>query len=149
MITLSDLILELNKAFEENALNFDLVKSLMTNYNSNREEWEQYAMFSSDSYTRNLVHEGNGKFNLVVLCWEKNQGSRIHSHAKSHCFMKVLEGKIHEERYDWPPKEQKSASECGQNELVCKTSSIFNRNDLIYICGKQVLEVSIFHPWFR
>lgn len=25
-------------------------------------------------YTRNLVDEGNGKFNVIVLCWGEGQG---------------------------------------------------------------------------
>ena len=25
-------------------------------------------------YTRNLVDEGNGKFNLMILCWGENHG---------------------------------------------------------------------------
>lgn len=40
-------------------------------------------------YTRNLVDEGNGRYNLIVLCWDSGQGSGIHDHADSHCFMKV------------------------------------------------------------
>lgn len=41
-------------------------------------------------YTRNLVERGNGRYNLIVLCWDSGQGSSIHDHAGSHCFMKVL-----------------------------------------------------------
>ncbi|KAL1474977.1 hypothetical protein MTO96_003594, partial [Rhipicephalus appendiculatus] len=53
-------------------------------------------------YTRNLVDEGNGKFNLMILCWSEGQGSSIHDHADSHCFMKVLAGTLKEVRFDWP-----------------------------------------------
>lgn len=45
-------------------------------------------------YTRNLVDEGNGKFNLIILCWGEGHGSAIHDHANSHCVMKVLQGEI-------------------------------------------------------
>ena len=41
-------------------------------------------------YTRNLVDRGNGRYNLIVLCWDSGQGSSIHDHGDSHCFMKVL-----------------------------------------------------------
>ena len=37
------------------------------------------------------MDEGNGKYNLIVLCWDSGQGSAIHDHADSHCFMKVSE----------------------------------------------------------
>ncbi|KAJ8305167.1 hypothetical protein KUTeg_017279 [Tegillarca granosa] len=38
----------------------------------------------------------------MVLCWNESQGSSIHAHANSHCFLKVLEGKAREELFDWP-----------------------------------------------
>ena len=28
-------------------------------------------------YTRNLVDEGNGKYNLIVLCWGEGQGRSV------------------------------------------------------------------------
>lgn len=44
--------------------------ALMESYNSNAEDWEQYAMFDhSRAYTRNLVDDGNGKVRkLRLLC---------------------------------------------------------------------------------
>lgn len=53
-------------------------------------------------YTRNLVDAGNGKFNLIILCWGEQQASAIHDHADSHCFMKMLRGQLTEIRYAWP-----------------------------------------------
>ena len=42
------------------------IEHLMKAYKSNSAEWFQYAWGdSSRPYTRNLVHEGNGKSNLV------------------------------------------------------------------------------------
>ncbi|XP_055529259.1 cysteine dioxygenase 1 isoform X2 [Wyeomyia smithii] len=62
------------------------------------------ALLSSDlkRYTRNLVDEGNGKFNLMILCWNEGHASAIHDHADSHCFMKMLRGSLCEVRYAWP-----------------------------------------------
>lgn len=45
-------------------------------------------------YTRNLVDEGNGRFNLMVLCWGEGHGSAIHDHANAHCIMKILQGEL-------------------------------------------------------
>lgn len=45
---------------------------------------------------------GNGKFNLMILCWGEGHGSAIHDHADSHCFMKMLKGELREIRYAWP-----------------------------------------------
>ena len=49
------------------------VKKLMEAYSSNNKDWEQYAHFDDGRYTRNLVDAGNGKFNLMVLCWSQDQ----------------------------------------------------------------------------
>lgn len=56
-------------------------------------------------YTRNLVDEGNGKYNLMLLCWGEGHGSAIHDHANAHCFMKMLQGELEEVRFSWPEKE--------------------------------------------
>ena len=47
-------------------------------------------------YFRNLVHKGNDKFNLMLLCWASGNKSTIHDHADAHCFLKVLDGNIRE-----------------------------------------------------
>jgi len=40
----------------------------------------------------NLVDQGNGKFNLMILCWGEGHGSSIHDHTDSYCFLKMLQG---------------------------------------------------------
>ncbi|KAI9316035.1 RmlC-like cupin domain-containing protein [Dichotomocladium elegans] len=79
---------------------------LMEEYNSNAKDWSKYAIFDhSRAYTRNLIDDGNGKFNLMILAWSKGQQSPIHNHAGSHCIMKVLDGELHETQYAWPSEE--------------------------------------------
>ena len=50
-------------------MNIEEVEELLGNYKSNPADWRKYAKFDKCKYTRNLVHEGNGKFNLMLLCW--------------------------------------------------------------------------------
>lgn len=77
--------------------------SLMERYTSNETEWQKYAFADySRGYTRNLVDEGNGKSNLLVLVWTPGKGSPIHDHADAHCLMKVLKGSLREIRYEHP-----------------------------------------------
>lgn len=59
-------------------------------------------LFFFGRYTRNLIDEGNHRFNLMILCWGEGHGSAIHDHADSHCFMKVLKGSLSEIKYTWP-----------------------------------------------
>ncbi|KAH6569730.1 hypothetical protein BASA50_009725 [Batrachochytrium salamandrivorans] len=83
-------------------VNVDRISALMSGYKSNREDWEKFAMFDSNRYTRNLVDSGNGKFNLMILCWGPGHSSPVHDHSNSHCLVKVLDGSICETQYDWP-----------------------------------------------
>ncbi|KAK3688355.1 RmlC-like cupin domain-containing protein [Podospora appendiculata] len=76
---------------------------LMREYKNNEKGWARYAMGDeSRGYTRNLVDEGNGKSNLLVLVWSPGKGSPIHDHGNAHCLMKVLRGNLTETRYAFP-----------------------------------------------
>ncbi|XP_077288699.1 cysteine dioxygenase type 1 [Arctopsyche grandis] len=99
---LKDLIEALHVVFEDDHVNIEHVKELMLSYKSNEADWKKYAKFDRNRYTRNLVDKGNGKFNLIVLCWGEGHGSAIHDHADSHCFMKMLKGELEETRFAWP-----------------------------------------------
>ncbi|KAG0351714.1 hypothetical protein BGZ54_003132 [Gamsiella multidivaricata] len=66
----------------------DRVKKLMSNYVSNKGDWQKYALFDKNRYTRNLVDDGNV----------------IHDHSGAHCIMKILDGELQETLYDWPDK---------------------------------------------
>ncbi|KKY36022.1 putative cysteine dioxygenase [Diaporthe ampelina] len=55
---------------------------------------------------RNLVDEGNGKSNLLVLVWTPGKGSAIHDHGNAHCVMKILRGSLTETRYEFPDSDR-------------------------------------------
>ncbi|XP_060526774.1 cysteine dioxygenase type 1 [Cylas formicarius] len=123
--SLSDLIRELNRIFEKDSINIELVHYVMRSYKSNPVEWKKYAKFDRYRYTRNLVDDGNGKYNLMALCWGEGQGASIHDHANSHCFMKILQGSLEEIRYGWPKEEGQELEEIRRTRL--------NLNDVCYI----------------
>lgn len=100
--SLAELVQRLHEVFASDDISVEYVQKLMTSYASKPKEWKKFAKFDQFRYTRNLVDEGNGKFNLMVLCWNEAQGSSIHSHANSHCFLKVLDGAVKEELFEWP-----------------------------------------------
>lgn len=100
--TLVELIDELHKVFDSDRVNIEYVNHLLLSYKSNPAEWKKFAKFDRYRYTRNLVDAGNGKFNLMILCWGEGHGSAIHDHADAHCFMKMLKGELNEVRYAWP-----------------------------------------------
>ncbi|GIX88228.1 cysteine dioxygenase type 1 [Caerostris darwini] len=128
---LDDLIRELREAFATEYVNIERVQDLMSAYNSNPRDWIKFAKFDPHRYTRNLVDEGNGKYNLMLLAWAEGQGSSIHDHANSHCFMKVLDGSLREVRFAWPSEseeeEEKEMQIIGQTTL--KTNDVTYMND--------------------
>lgn len=115
--SLTDLIRELNKIFENDIVNVELVHYVMRAYKSNPVEWKKYAKFDRYRYTRNLVDHGNGKYNLMAICWGEGHGAGIHDHANSHCFMKMLQGSLEEVRYAWPESEDEELKEIGRKRL--------------------------------
>ncbi|XP_045184749.2 cysteine dioxygenase type 1-like isoform X2 [Mercenaria mercenaria] len=126
--SLNDLIEGLHKIFAHDKVNVDFVKAFMGMYKSNYKEWKKFAKWDVHRYTRNLVDAGNGKFNLMVLCWNEAQGSSIHSHADAHCFMKVLDGQVQEQLYDWPSESE------GEKQMNLKAVSKYEKNQVAYIC---------------
>lgn len=49
--------------------------------------------WSEKFYTRNLIYKDE-RFELMVLCWDRGQVSRIHNHADQMCWMTVPIGKL-------------------------------------------------------
>jgi cysteine dioxygenase len=47
-------------------VNIEEVENLLLAYKTDPKDWQKFAKFDRYKYTRNLVHEGNGKFNLVT-----------------------------------------------------------------------------------
>ncbi|KAM0263129.1 hypothetical protein ACHAPA_008962 [Fusarium lateritium] len=85
----------------------DYLQQLMEGYDSSNNSWSKYAFGDRiRGYTRNLVDEGNGKSNLLVLVWSPGKGSPIHDHGNAHCIMKILRGELTETRYDFPEENE-------------------------------------------
>ena len=61
-----------NGGLDSASVDVDRVSQIMENYSSNQSDWLQFALFDKGRYTRNLVDDGNGQFNLMVLCWPEN-----------------------------------------------------------------------------
>ncbi|KAB1281796.1 Cysteine dioxygenase type 1 [Camelus dromedarius] len=123
--TLTDLIRILHQLFAGEEVNVEEVQAVMEAYESDPAEWAIYAKFDQYRYTRNLVDQGNGKFNLMILCWGEGHGSSIHDHTDSHCFLKMLQGNLKETLFAWPDKKS--------NEMIKKSERILRENQCAYI----------------
>ncbi|XP_071824966.1 cysteine dioxygenase type 1-like [Apostichopus japonicus] len=131
--SLEELIASLHILFEEDNVNIEEVQEVMENYKSNVDDWGKFAIYDNHRYTRNLVDEGNGKFNLMLLCWGESQGSSIHSHSDAHCFMKMLDGTLTETLYHWPEKASK------KRPMEQFAANDYHENQVAYICDEKGL----------
>ncbi|KAJ4270345.1 hypothetical protein NW762_002024 [Fusarium torreyae] len=109
----------------------DFLQSLMEGYPSSDPNWRQYAYSNSGAaYTRNLVDEGNGKSNLLVLVWTPGKGSPIHDHGNAHCLMKILKGDLTETRYAFP---EENAEE-GPMKVIAERT--YKENSVAYMADE-------------
>jgi len=127
-VTWEELIERLLEIFDSDEVNIDEVEELLSAYHTNKLDWKKYAKFDAYKYTRNLVHEGNGKFNLMLLCWAPGNQSSIHDHADAHCFVKNLDGVLKETRFDWP-----SGKELEDGAMVEKGAVHIKPDDVTYM----------------
>lgn len=127
-ITWEQLIERLLEIFDSDEVNIDEVEELLSAYHTIKTDWKKYAKYDAYKYTRNLVHEGNGKFNLMLLCWGPGNQSSIHDHADAHCFVKNLEGDMKETRFDWP-----SDKESEDGAMVEKGAVHIKPDDVTYM----------------
>ena len=86
------LITRLREVFADDKVNVEHVERLLSEYKSSRADWKKYAHYDPhrwgerrradavdlhvSRYTRNLVDVGNGKYNLMLLCWPSGLGSK-------------------------------------------------------------------------
>ncbi|KAJ6129855.1 hypothetical protein N7512_002635, partial [Penicillium capsulatum] len=111
------------------------IQLLMEKYISDETEWAPYALGDgSRSYTRNLIDEGNGKSNLLILVWSPGKGSAIHDHANAHCIMKILKGNLQETLYSWPDKEKLEHGDISPPHVTRQTT--YGENQVTYMSDK-------------
>jgi cysteine dioxygenase len=91
---------------EDGSIDVKYLKELLANYEPNLDDFQRYLYTEPNTYTRNLIHEGNGHLNLILLWWDKNSGSKIHNHPNSNCLMKCLDGELTETQYVQPSNDQ-------------------------------------------
>lgn len=57
-----------------------------------------FLKWEKTKYCRNTIIR-KPSFELISICWEKNQQSDIHCHGGEECWVKVIEGALKEEIY--------------------------------------------------
>jgi len=133
---LQHLIQLLYEAFAGDEVDVDYVTELLESYKSNPRDWAKFAKFDRFKYTRNLVDEGNGKFDLMLLCWNPSLSSAIHDHTDAHCFMKVLDGRLEEVRYAWPEDEKFEENDADHDTMRVVSTNELENNSVCYMSDK-------------
>ena len=54
---------------------------------------QPYLFFTKSHYTRNLIYKCE-HFEVIAICWESGQVSRVHNHRDQNCWMAVPLGKL-------------------------------------------------------
>ncbi|MCH8266888.1 MAG: cysteine dioxygenase family protein [Acidobacteria bacterium] len=107
------------------------------------ESLSPYLLFSSASYTRNLIFK-NERFELLALCWEIGQVSRIHNHRAQQCWMAAPVGKLSVQNFcvlDRDPEKKTCRLEPGQKYLITPTEPAeVDQNEPVH----QVLNLAVF-----
>ncbi|KAI2611977.1 RmlC-like cupin domain-containing protein [Hypoxylon sp. NC1633] len=107
------------------------LQQTMERYVSDEKEWSKYALEDATMpYTRNLVDEGNGKANLLVLVWTPGRASPIHDHGEAHCVMKILRGRLTETRYDFPDGDEEKPMQLRSEMVRSENAVAYMADDL-------------------
>lgn len=91
-VTINQFIAELCSIPEKdfkNGIMFDFLKK----HPVEKHSLEPYLFFTKKFYTRNLIFK-NELFELMTLCWDVGQESRIHNHSEQNCWMTIPMGKL-------------------------------------------------------
>jgi cysteine dioxygenase len=54
---------------------------------------QKYLFWSPSFYTRNLIFKDD-RFEMMAICWESGQVSRVHNHCDQRCWMTVPIGRL-------------------------------------------------------
>lgn len=127
VVSWEEMLALLRTALDGDSADVDYIQSILKAYTSLKTDWRRFALFDEHRYTRNLVDDGNGKYNVMLLCWNEGQASSIHDHAGSHCFMKILDGTLCETLYDPPSLVHEG------EEMAVRSERAFATDGVIYI----------------
>jgi len=67
----------LDALFSSDDVNISLVKAYLSSYDVRKEDLQDFVSFDDKKYTRNLIWEGNGKYNIMLACWDKKQSRYV------------------------------------------------------------------------
>lgn len=113
---MNHLLSSINK-YKTSFNNKKIINNILHSYQSN--DFYKYVDLQENIYTRKLLLK-NDLLEVYLLSWYPNSESHIHDHACNGCYMKVLDGKLMEYKYD-------------SNTLKLKEKIKYKKNDVSFI----------------
>jgi len=92
IITLQELIHQLSVSSKEN------YNYVLQNFLLDRKQLSKFEHWSHEKYVRNGIYKDES-FEIILMCWERNQETPIHCHGGEECWMYVLQGELEEQFY--------------------------------------------------
>ena len=71
----------------------DIVYDFLSKNPVDVESISKYLFWSPSCYTRNLIYKDD-RFEMMAICWEAGQVSRVHNHYDQRCWMTVPIGRL-------------------------------------------------------
>jgi cysteine dioxygenase len=93
-----------------------------------------FLFWSDRFYTRNLIFKDE-RFEMMAICWERGQVSRIHNHADQQCWMSVPVGRLRGQNF--------RAIEIDETKKFCKLEETDNFDLSDCLAAKVELEEPI------
>lgn len=81
--------------------NFTRAGPILQKYNGI--DWKNYQKFNPERYERAKVYQNN-EFEIYIITWGPEQESPIHDHPDYGCWLKMLQGNLHETIYNLQEK---------------------------------------------
>ena len=72
--------------------------SIIKSIEINPKDFDEFKTWKKDDYTRNCIYRSK-YFELILLCWNREDITPIHNHDGQKCWVYQLEGTIDEVRY--------------------------------------------------
>lgn len=81
------------RAIPDEGFTCDNVYQFLSEHPVEVETITKYFHWSRNFYTRNLIYK-DARFELMAICWDKGQVSRVHNHSEQKCWMMVPVGRL-------------------------------------------------------
>lgn len=97
-VTIKELVRHLDALSEADFLGVERPLEVLRTHPAAPESVAPYLFWSSQHYTRNLIHKTE-LYEMIAICWEIGMRSSVHNHQGQNCWMAAPIGKLAVQNY--------------------------------------------------